>query len=112
MVIVLGLSPPKTVNKETQKPIFHGIVPGLSQDCPGIFLRFPCNFVFMCFPFHLEKGKHINKFDPHPFPGQSPKVVYVYWFSSHPENPRVSWALRARIAEKVNKINLLGQLAP
>ena len=50
-----------------------GIVLGLSRDCLGIFLR----MLFMCFPFRPRKGQNINKFDPHPFPGQSREVVYV-----------------------------------
>ena len=36
----------------------------------------------MCFPFCPGKRQHINKFDPHPFPGQSREVVYVYWLFS------------------------------
>ena len=39
---------------------------GLSQDCPGIFLRSPENLVYV-FPFC-----HINNFDP-PVPGTIPK---------------------------------------
>ena len=64
----------KTMNTKTHKHSFHG---------PGILLRFPANFVYdlMCFPFSPRKKQHINKFDPHPCPGQSPKkVVDVYWF--------------------------------
>ena len=41
----------------------------------------------MCFPFFFggERGKHINKIPPpHPFPGQSCEVVYVYWFFCPP----------------------------
>ena len=54
---------------------------GLSRDSPSIFLRFPGNVVDVL-PFPWEKTQHINKFDPHPFPGQSRKVAYVYWFFS------------------------------
>ena len=35
----------KPRNKETHQQKFHGILLGLSQDCPGIFPRFPGNFV-------------------------------------------------------------------
>ena len=34
------------------------------------------------FPFKFSPGKREThkQFDPHPFPGQSREVVYVYWF--------------------------------
>ena len=38
----------------------------------------------MCFPFSPRKTQHINKFDPHLFPGQSREVVYVYCFPPPP----------------------------
>ena len=38
----------------------------------------------MCFPFSLGKRETHKQFDPHPFPGQSREVVYVYWFFSPP----------------------------
>ena len=34
----------------------------------------------MCFPFSPGKRETHKQFVPHPFPGQSRKVVYVYWF--------------------------------
>ena len=70
----------KPINKETHKPDLHGIVPGLSRECPGLFLRFPGNFVIS--PGRRETHK---QFDPHPFPGQSREVVDVYWFFCPPE---------------------------
>ena len=57
----------------------HRIVPGLSRDCRFISWDFLGN-LFMCFPFPPRKRQHINKVDPHPLPGQSREVVYVYWF--------------------------------
>ena len=45
----------------------------------------------MCFPFSPEKGETHKHFDPHPFPGQSCEVVYVYWFFS-PRNFSASFA--------------------
>ena len=56
-----------------------GIIPGLSRDSPGLLLRFPGNFVYV-FPFSPGKRETHRQFEPHPFPGQSRKVVYVYWF--------------------------------
>ena len=38
----------------------------------------------MCFPFSPWKRETHKQFDPHPFPGQSREVVYVYWFLSPP----------------------------
>ena len=38
----------------------------------------------MCFPFSLRKRQHINKFDPHPFPGQSRKIVFMFIVSFFP----------------------------
>ena len=59
---------------------------GLSRDSPGLFLRFPGNFIYV-FPFFpRKKGKTHKQFDPHPFPGQSREVVYVYWFFSPPND--------------------------
>ena len=46
----------KPINKETHKQNFHGIVPGLSRDCPGLFLRFPGNFVYVFLFFPRKKG--------------------------------------------------------
>ena len=47
----------KNINKETpSKQTFHEIVPGVAR------------VLLMCFPF---RPQHINRFDPHPFPGQS-----------------------------------------
>ena len=34
----------------------------------------------MCLVFSPEKRETHKQFDPHPFPGQSREVVYVYWF--------------------------------
>ena len=34
----------------------------------------------MCFPFSPRRRETHKQFDPHPFPGQSREVVYVYWF--------------------------------
>ena len=53
----------------------------------------------MCFPFSPRKRQHINKFEPHPFPGQSRKIVYVYWFFlprilDHPPPPRLRPSIR------------------
>ena len=56
------------------------IIPGLSRDSPGLLLRFPGNLVYV-FPFFFPGRRETHKqFDPHPFPGQSREVVYVYWF--------------------------------
>ena len=66
----------KNNNKKTHKQNFHGTVPGLSRHFPEISWEF-CLCV-SCFP--KENDKHINKFDPHPFPGQSRKFVYIYLF--------------------------------
>ena len=68
------------INKETHTHT-HTFFTGSSRedrDCPEIFLRFP-GILFMCFPFSPRRRQHINTFDPHPFPGQSRKVVYVCW---------------------------------
>ena len=47
----------------------------------------------MCFPFSPEKWETHKQFDPHPFPGQSREVVYVYWFFSPPKLKRfLGWA--------------------
>ena len=56
-----------------------GIIPRLSWDCPDTFLRLPRNFLFMCFLFCPRERQHINKVDPHPFPGQSRKIGCVSW---------------------------------
>ena len=48
------------IGKETHKQKFHGIVPGLSRDCPGIFLRFPRSFVYV-FPFFPKEKKATYK---------------------------------------------------
>ena len=53
---------------------------GLSGDYPGTVSAFSWDFLlilFMCFLFSPREGQHINKFEPHPFLGQSRKVVYV-----------------------------------
>ena len=78
----------KPINKETHKQNLRGIVLGLSRDCPALFLRFPGNFVYV-FPFFPVKRGNTKQFDPHPFPGQSREVVYVYWFffRSRPGKP-------------------------
>ena len=73
----------KPINKQTHKQNFHGTVPGLSRDCPGTLPAFSWDFLgilFMCFPFSWGKRETHKQFDPHPFPGQSREVVYVYWF--------------------------------
>ena len=49
-----------------------------------MFLRFPGNFVYVFPFFRPRKGQHVNKFDPHPFLGQSQEVVYVYSFFRPP----------------------------
>ena len=71
----------KPMNKKTHKQNFHGIVPGLSRDCPSLFLRFPGNSVYV-FPLSPGKGETHKQLEPHPFPGQSRKGVYVYWLFS------------------------------
>ena len=74
----------KTINKKTHKHNLHGIIPGLSRDSPGLFLRFPGSNCLCVSLFPLgKKGTH-KQFDPHPFPGQSREVVYLYWFLSSP----------------------------
>ena len=65
--------------QETHKQNFHGIVPGLSRDSLGLFLRCSGIFVYV-FPFSPGKRQTHKQFDPRPFPGQSRKVVYVYSF--------------------------------
>ena len=61
--------------------VFHGTVPGLSCDCPGIFLG-----ILVIFPSFLKKERqHINNFDPHPFPGQSPQNCICLLFLLSPE---------------------------
>ena len=58
-----------------------GIIPGLSRDCPRPFPEISWEFclcVSLFFPG--KRGKTHKQFDPHPFPGQSREVVYVYWF--------------------------------
>ena len=42
------------MNEVTHKQNVHGIFPGLSQDCLGIFLREPGNFVYV-FPFFPQE---------------------------------------------------------
>ena len=68
-----------------------------SRDYPRIVPAFSWDFLvilFMCLPFCPRKGQHINKFDPHPFPGQSGEVVYVCWafvprsYTQNTINPR------------------------
>ena len=54
----------------------------------------------MCFPGSPRKRQHINKFDPHPFPGQSRKVVYFQWLFSPPQ----FWSLRNDTKTPDNKI--------
>ena len=71
------LGPEKNNKQETHQQNVHGNVPGLSPDCPVIILRFPGNFVCVSL-FPQEKHKHIHNFDPHPFAGQSRKVVDVF----------------------------------
>ena len=71
----------KPINKQTHKQNFHGIVPGLSRDCPGTLPAFSWDFLgilFMCFPFSSGKGETHKQFDPHPFPGQSREVVLLF----------------------------------
>ena len=79
---LLLLGPETPVNKGTPiKQHFHGIVPGFSRTCPGVLPKFPENFVYS---FLFSPKVHINKCDPHSFPGQSPEVVHVYWFFRPP----------------------------
>ena len=52
---------------------YPGTVPGLSRPFPETSWKF-C----LCVSLFLEKGQRLNKLDPHPFPGESRKVVYVY----------------------------------
>ena len=62
----------------------------------------------MCFPFCPGKRQHINKFDPHPFPGQSREVVCVYWFfSQFCNNHRAISASHATLQRdaKVQRLN-------
>ena len=66
----------KPINKQTHKQNFHGTVPGLSRPFPEISWEF-CLCVSL---FPHEKGKTHKQFDPHPFPGQSREVAYVYCF--------------------------------
>ena len=76
------------MNTKTHKQNFHGIVPALSRDCPGTIPAFSSDFLgilFMCFPFSPGKRETHKQFDPHPFPGQSREVVYVYWFFCPPK---------------------------
>ena len=71
----------KTISKKTHKQNFHGIVP----DYPGIVRHFPeiSWEICLCVSFFSPtKRQHMNKFDRHPFPGQSREVVYVYRFCS------------------------------
>ena len=89
LAIPLTRAGKKTNKQETHKQNFHGIVPGLSRDCPGTLPAFSLDFLgilFMCFPFSPGKRETHKQFDPHPFPGQSHEVVYVYWFFSPPIN--------------------------
>ena len=63
------------------------IFTGLSRDYPGTVPAFSSDFLgilFMCFPFSPGKRETHKQFDPHPFPGQSREVVYVYWFFCPP----------------------------
>ena len=71
----------KPINKETHKQNFHRIVPGLSRDCPGLFLRFPGNFIYV-FPFFpKEKGKHINNLTPTHFRDNPAKLfMFIVFF--------------------------------
>ena len=76
---------PERINKKThkQKLDYPGTVPAFSYDFLGI--------LFMV-PFLLGKREHINKIDPHPFSGQSRKVVYVNWFHSPPGPKSNGWS--------------------
>ena len=53
----------------------HGIVQ-LAQAVSWHFLWTS----FTCFLFHPTSSRHMDNFDPHPFPGQSQEIVYVSWF--------------------------------
>ena len=59
----------KTINKKTHQHNFAGTVPSFSRDFLGM--------LFMCFPFSSKKTQHINKFDPHPFPGQARMFMFI-----------------------------------
>ena len=53
------------------------IFTGLSKIVPAIFGDFlAVAYVIQYFPPRTRQ--HLNNFDPHPFPGRSRKVVYVY----------------------------------
>ena len=68
----------------TRKHI-NKIFTGLSRDYPGTVPAFSWDFLgilFMCFPFPPGKGETHKQLEPHPFPGQSHKGVYVHWLLS------------------------------
>ena len=76
--IVLG--PEKPTNKKHINRHFTGTIP----DCPGTVPAFwgeiSWEFCLCVSLFVHNKGQHTNKFDPHPFPGQSREVV-LYLFA-------------------------------
>ena len=54
----------RPMSKKTHKQYFHGIVPGLSRDYPGIFPRFPGNVVYVFSLFPQDKGKTLTNLTP------------------------------------------------
>ena len=77
---------PKRVPRVRKKHI-NKILTGLSRDYPGTVPGLSRPFPEISWEFCLcvslspgEKGETQKQFDPHPFPGQSREVVYVYWF--------------------------------
>ena len=76
----------KPINKKTHKQNFHGIagtVPGLSRPFPEISWEFclcVSLFLFMCFPFSQEKGKHINNLTPTHFRDNPAKLFMFIGF--------------------------------
>ena len=69
----------------------------------------------MCFPFSPGKRETHKQFDPHPFPGQSREVVYVYWFFCPPRQLRVFSIEREPASHRVprsKKLNRGGVRSP